>query len=187
MRQKKAAKFGKKKRKGQLIFIGIIGAVVIIIAFGVYNFVQNPPRSAEFGAIGSTHEHAALKLFINDEELVDFSKPQYQLRSRFIHFEDNNGVIIHMHATGVDQGFLIQSVRMEFDDQCIILSNGSEYCNDGDKTLKFFVNGVRNDLYDKYVLKDGDKFLITYGIDAEEQIKAQLNTLDLIPVPVEQP
>ncbi len=32
-----------------------------------------------------------------------------------------------------------------------------------DKTLKFIVNGVKNDSYDKYVLNQGDRIALSYG------------------------
>jgi len=187
MRRDRAAKFGKKKRKGQLIAIGIVAAVAVGIGFGVYNYMQNPPRSTGFGALGSAHEHAAFKLFINNEEPVNFGLAQYQVKSRFIHFEDSNAVLIHRHATGVDLGFLFESFGMKFNDQCFTLVNGTSYCNEGDKTLKFFVNGVSNNTYDRYVLRDGDRILLSYGSETEEQIQQQLNTLIIITIPTGQP
>lgn len=183
MHKERAAKIGRKKRKFQLIAIGVIAAVAIGIGFGVYNYMQNPPRTANFGPIGSAHEHAALKLFINNEEPIDFSEPRYQVQSRFIHFEDRNGVVVHRHATNVDLGFFFQSLDMEFNDQCIKLVDGTSYCNDGENTLKMYVNGARNNMYDEYVLKDGDRILITYGDETEEEIQSQLNTLSLIQLP----
>ncbi|MFQ5941567.1 MAG: protein-disulfide isomerase [Nitrososphaerales archaeon] len=187
MRKQRASKLGKKKRKWQLIAIGIIAAVAIGLGYGIYNYIQNPPRVTGFGAIGSAHEHAAFKLFINNEELVDFSLPQYQVKSRYIHFEDENGVIIHKHATGVDLGFHFEAIGLNFDDECIIIGSGNIYCNEGEKTLKLFVNGLRNDMYDRYVLNDGDKILISYGNETEEEIEAQLNALDLLLIPPRQP
>lgn len=183
MGKEKAAKIGRKRKKGQLIAIGVITAIAIGVGFGIYNYTQHPPRTTGFGALGSEHEHAAFKLFINKEEPVNFGQSQYQIKSPYIHFEDNNGAIIHRHATGVDLGFLFESIKMKFDSKCITLNNGTSYCNEGDKTLKFFVNGVTNDMYGKYVLKYGDKILITYGNETQKQIEGQLRTLDLISIP----
>ena len=184
MGKDRAAKIGRKRKKGQLIAIGVIAAIAIGVGFGIYNYTQHPPRTTGFGAAGSAHEHAAFKLFINNEETVNFGQSQYQVKSNYIHFEDNNGAIIHRHATGVDLGFLFESFKMKFDSQCITLGNGTSYCNEGDKTLKLFVNGASNDMYGKYVLKNGDKILLTYGNETQEQIEGQLRTLDLISIPV---
>lgn len=186
MRREKAAKISKRKRKGQLIAIGVIAAIAVGAGIAIYFYMQNPPPTAGFGAVGSAHEHAAMKVFINDQEPVNFALPQYQVKSRFVHFEDNNGVIVHRHATGVHMGFLFNSIGMDFNDRCITLVNGTSYCNEGDNTLKMYVNGVRNNMYDEYVPNDGDKILITYGHESEEEIMRQLNTLDLIPIPTGQ-
>ena len=186
MRKDRASKLVKKKRKGLFIAIGIIVAIAVVISLLVYNYIQNPPRSLGFGALGSAHEHAALKFFINNEEPIDFSLPSYQTKSMLIHFEDDYGLIVHRHATGVDLGSLFESIDMKFDDQCITLDNGTSYCNNADKTLKFFVNKVSNDIYDNYVLNDGDKILITYGNETEEQIESQFNILNLVDIPTGQ-
>jgi len=171
------AKFGKKKRRSQLIFIGIIAAVAAGIAYGVYSYTGSPLRTANFGAVGSAHEHAVFRFFINGQE-VDFSQPQYQLKSRYIHFEGGDGDTIHKHATNVDLGFLFETMGMKFTNECITMDNGTQYCNDGNNTLKFFVNGGKNDMYNNYVLKDNDKILISYGSEDLQKIREQLNVLD---------
>ncbi|MFQ5970675.1 MAG: protein-disulfide isomerase [Nitrososphaerales archaeon] len=184
----RAAKHVKKKKmKGQLIAIGVIAAVAVGIGYGIYNYTQNPPRTAAFGAVGSAHEHAAFKLFMNNVEPVDFTLPHYQVQSRYIHFEDDNGEVIHRHATGVDLGFFFETLGMKFDDQCITLGNGTSYCNERIKTLKFYVNDVKNDMYDKYVLESEDRILISYGSENQVQIAEQLKTMERFIVTEEEP
>lgn len=177
MRRDKAAKIGRKKRMSQLIFIGIIAAVAAGIAYGVYSYTQNPLRTVNFGAVGSTHEHAAFRLFINGQA-VDFSQPQYQLKSRYIHVEGGDGDTLHKHATGVDIGFFFETLGMKFTSGCFTMDNGTQYCNEGSNTLKFFVNGGRNDMYNNYVLKDNDQILISYGAEDLQQIREQLNIVE---------
>ena len=177
VRRERAAKIDRRKRRSQLISIGVIAAVVALIAYGVYTYAQNPPRTAGFGAVGSTHEHAAFKLFINNQT-IDFSQPKYQVKSQYIHFEDGDGSTIHKHATGVNIGFLFETLGMKFTSECIIMDNGEKYCNDGTNTLKFYVNGVANNMYDKYVLKDSDKILLSYGSEGQEQIDEQLKIVE---------
>ena len=55
-----------------------------------------------------------------------------------------------------------------------MLDNGTQYCNDGDRTLKLYVNGKRNALYGDYEFNDLDRILISYGSDNETVITAQL-------------
>lgn len=176
VRRERAAKIDRRKRRSQLIFIGIIAAVAAGIAYGVFSYAQNPPRTANFGAVGSEHVHAAFRLFINGHA-VDFSQAKYQVKSRYIHFEGGDGNTIHRHATGVDLGFFFETLGMRFTSECFTMDDGKQYCNGESNTLKFFVNGARNNMYNNYVLNDGDKILISYGSEGQQQIDEQLKTV----------
>ncbi|MGH9934314.1 MAG: hypothetical protein ACRD3Z_04270 [Nitrososphaerales archaeon] len=175
MRRERAAKTDRRKRRSQLISMGIIAAVAAGIGYGVYAYVQNPPPP--FGALGSTHEHAAFKLFIHNQT-VDFSQPKYQVKSQLVHFENGDGDTIHKHATGVYIGFHFETLGIKFTSECLTMDTGDRYCNDSTNTLKLYVNGVRNNMYDKYVIDDNDKILLSYGSESQEQIDAQLKAVD---------
>jgi hypothetical protein len=181
VRRSRTTAIDRKKRRSQLISIAIIAAVVAGIAYGVYSYAQNPPRTANFGALGSTHEHTAFKLFINGQT-IDFSQPKYQVKSQYVHFENGDGDTIHKHATGVDIGFLFETLGIKFTNECIIMDDGTEYCNDGNNTLKFFVNGVRNNMYNNYVLMDGDRILLSYGSEGQEQVDEQLKAVEILAI-----
>jgi hypothetical protein len=99
-----------------------------------------------------------------------------------VHFENGDGDAIHKHATGVDIGFLFETLGMKFLSECITMDDGTEYCNDSNHTLKFFVNGVRNDMYNNYVLNDGDRILLSYGSETQEQIDEQLRAVEILSI-----
>jgi hypothetical protein len=181
VRRSRTTGVDRRKQRSQLISVAIIGVVAAAIAYGVYSYAQNPPRTASFGALGSTHEHTAFNLFINGQT-IDFSQPKYQVKSQYVHFENGDGDTIHKHATGVDIGFLFETLGITFTNDCIIMDDGSEYCNDGNNTLKFFVNGVRNDMYNNYVLMDGDRVLLSYGSEGQEQIDEQLKAVEILAI-----
>lgn len=103
-------------------------------------------------------------------------------KSSFLHLDDNpdkekaSGVL-HMHAIGVPLWIFFKSIGIDFDKNCITPENKEILCNDGDKKLKFFVNGRENNEFENYVFKDSDKILISYGNENEEQIQNQLNSI----------
>jgi len=183
VRRSRTSETGKSKRRSQLISIGIIAAVVAGAAYGLYSYAQNPLRTANFGALGSTHEHIAFRLFINGDA-VDFSQPKYQVRSQYVHFENGDGDTIHKHATGVDIGFLFETLGIKFTSECITMDDGTDYCNDGNNTLKFFANDERNEMYNGYVLEDGDKILLSYGSEGQEQIDEQLKAVQILSIKI---
>ncbi len=177
----RTTEIGRRKRRSQLISMAVIAAVAVGIGYGVYSYAQNPSRTASFGALGSTHEHTAFRLFINGQ-VIDFSQPKYQVKSQYVHFENGDGDTIHKHATGVDIGFLFETLGMKFTSECIAMDDGTDYCNDSNNTLKFFVNGVRNDMFNNYVLNDGDRILLSYGSETQEQIDEQLKVLETLSI-----
>ncbi|MBI4143557.1 hypothetical protein HY487_01590 [Candidatus Woesearchaeota archaeon] len=127
------------------------------------------------GPLRSTHLHADIKVYINGKT-IDFSQRKYQLASRFIHFEDGIGDVMHIHATGHTLGHLFKSLGIDFNSNCVAFE-GQEYCNNGDKKLKFYVNGKLNSQFDNYVIRDLDKYLISYGDENESGIQKQLSSI----------
>ena len=63
---------------------------------------------------------------------------------------------------------------MEFNEECITLESKEKFCNEGNKKLKFFVNGKESNEFENYVFNDLDKILISYGDENQEEIKNQL-------------
>src|SRR5688572_14933994 len=91
----------RKKRSKNLktVILPIIAVLVIIAGISIYFYSQNLPPSS-FGALGSAHQHAAFLVKVNGEN-IDFSQPQYQVVSDFIHVENGDGTTLHRHATNV--------------------------------------------------------------------------------------
>ena len=127
------------------------------------------------GKLKSAHNHADVKAYINGKA-IDFSQQKYQLAARFIHFEEGVGDVIHTHATGLAMGHLFKSLGADFNRNCITFEE-ADYCNDGNKKLRFYVNGKPNSEFDNYIMKDLDKILVSYGAEGEEETQKQLNSV----------
>jgi len=143
------------------------------------------------GEYGSEHEHAAITVFVDGEQL-NFGLPQFQLSSRYIHFEDHNPYLIHKHATGVPLEMLFVSFGMKITPDCIILNHDKStniktgtFCSGQDQSLLFYVNGEEyySDI-SQYVLKHNDRILVSFG-DAELISKhlAYLESLKIFDIP----
>ncbi|MDI6720981.1 MAG: hypothetical protein QMD85_01230 [Candidatus Aenigmarchaeota archaeon] len=137
----------------------------------------NMGTKSEIGILGSAHIHADFKIYVN-EEPINFANPYYYMKSSFIHLDDDENKekafsLLHMHATGVPLWIFFRSIGIDFSKNCISLPN-EKFCNNDQKTLKFYVNGKPNNEYENYVFKDGDKILISYG---SEDITQQMNSV----------
>lgn len=146
----------------------------------------NMDSSSTIGILGSQHIHADWKVYINGNPL-DLSDKSHMERmkgnlpvSSFIHVDsgapapEKTGDVIHMHAEGIPLWIFFKSIEMDFNKDCIILDNKEKFCGEGNKRLKFFVNGKESSEFENYVFNDLDKILISYGDESGEEIQRQL-------------
>jgi len=180
-RESFAAKRTKQKRKSTLIAGGIIGLVAVIVGFSVIEFLNldssglgAPPGA---GTFGDEHEHASMVVRIFGDKF-DFSAPAYQIKNTWIHFEGQDGTTIHRHSSGVTLGYLFETLGILIDENCYIFPNGREFCTNDEFSIKYFINHQPEESINDYVLKEGDRILISYDDENQEKIDAQLSELD---------
>jgi len=175
----------RKKRIKNLktIILPIIAAIVIIAGISLYVFSQNTLSVAGFGPLGSAHEHAAFLVKVNGQN-IDFSQPQYQVQSDYIHVENGDGTTLHRHATNVTFVDFLKSVKMDIDkkNNCLTFTNGTEYCDDENNKLRTFINGNSTGSISDYVLNNNDRLLVIYGNETDEQIANALDELNKIKI-----
>ena len=196
--------------------IMMLAAVFVIVSSGFFSYyfinqddidskiIQNmnnvdPERSLanqyNAGEYGSDHAHAAIAVFVEGEQ-INFGLPQFQLSSKYIHFENHNPYMIHKHATGVPLDMLFVSLGLKITTECIMMSyeesskpKNNSFCADKNNTLVFYLNGekYRADI-SQYVIEHGDRILISYG-DTKSISKhlAYLESLEIFDVPKKTP
>ena len=187
--------------KSRGLVIGGIIFVVVAAGFFSYYFVNqdsidseimgNTVQSAEqrlisqynVGEIGSDHAHAAIALFI-DDDVVDFGAQKFQLKSRYIHFENHNPYMVHKHATNAPLEILFASIGLNITPECIRTNAGQEFCADSENTLTFMVNGMYHSDIAGHEIKHGDRILISYGSQDDVAEQAMyLESFEIYDVP----
>ncbi len=179
--EKKKTEHEKSSRKRKLRMITVIAAVFLGIA-GIAAFVIYLPKpeanvSSGIGPVGSTHQHADFKVYINGEQL-DFTSPAYQVRAREVHVEGGDDDVIHKHATGVTVGHFFKTLGFRINSTCITTDKNAQHCGNGNATLRYFIQQAgkeweaTNDL-PNHDITDLDKYLITYGNDSPSAIADQ--------------
>ena len=173
----------RNKRKTNLMAAGILALIALIVGYASYEFVTMdidiPGAPPGAGKLGGEHEHASLLVRIFDDKF-DFSKPTYQIKSSWIHFEESDGTTIHRHASGVTLGYLFDTINIGINNECYVFppSDGRAFCTNEDYSLKYYINHqIVKDIND-YVFEDDDRILITYGSETPEQIEELLIELD---------
>ena len=180
-REDYAAKISKSKRKNSLMAAGILALIALIVGYAGFVFVTSdtnaPGAPPGAGKLGDEHDHASILVRIFGDKF-DFSVPTYQIKSSWIHFEESDGTTVHRHSSGVELGYLFDTINIGIDNKCYIFPDGRQFCSNEDYSLKYYINHkLVNDVYD-YVFEDGDRILITYGSETPDQIEIQLRELD---------
>ncbi len=176
------------KSKGKALAISAIVFAVISAGFFSYYFLNQSDIDSQIldnagfktleekmalhygvGKFGSAHAHAAVTVFVDGNQL-DFGVPQFQLQSRYIHFESDNPYQVHKHATNVPLHMLFASLGMEIKDGCINLrfldDTSEKFCadeDDEDKSLTLLINGKPYSSILRYEIKHNDRILISLG------------------------
>ena len=180
-RENYATKHSAEKKKETLIAIGVLAVIAVIVGYAGYlflNMTETAPGGPEnAGALGSEHSHAALLVKIFGDTF-EFSGPAFQIKSSWIHFEGRDGSTIHKHATGVDLGYLFETLAIGLDDQCYVFPDGKQFCSNEDYELKFFINREQVPDIREYEIAEDDRVLIVYGGETPEEIEEYLLQLD---------
>jgi len=176
-----ASKRSAQYRTRNLKALGILSMIGVIVAFACYEFVtstNNIPGAPEnAGKLGEEHIHASLLVKIFGDKF-DFSTPNYQIKTSWIHFENQDGDTVHRHATGVELEFMFNSMNIAIDDQCFVFPDGRQFCTNDDYTLQFYINQQKVDDLRNYIVQEDDRILITYGNEDQEAIEKQLAELN---------
>ena len=176
-----AAKRTAQYRTRNLKALGILSAIGVIVAFACFEFVtstNNVPGAPEnAGKLGDEHIHASLLVSIFGDKF-DFSTPNYQVKTPWIHFENQDGDTIHRHSTGVELEFLFNSMSVGIDENCFVFPDGRQFCNNEDYSLKFYINQQLVEDISKYIIQEDDRILITYGNEDQLAIDQQLAELN---------
>jgi uncharacterized protein YneF (UPF0154 family) len=200
-----------EKPKPRNIGIWILVIALVIVASGSFSYyfinqsqidsqiIQNMRNDPEkklvsqygVGEYGSEHSHAAIVFFVNGE-ILNFSMPQFQLLSKYIHLENHNPHILHKHATGAPLEMLFASMGIRVSQDCMVLNyyesseikNGM-FCSEQEKSLRVYLNGKQfSSDVSQYVFEHNDRILISFGnIDSISEQLEYLESLRIFDVP----
>ena len=176
-----ASKRAAQYRTRNLKALAILGGISVIVAFACYEFITQtnnvPGAPMNAGKLGDEHIHGSILVKIFGDKF-DFSTPNYQVKTSWIHFENTDGDTIHRHSTGVELEFLFNSMNIAIDDKCFIFPDGRQFCTNEDYSLKFYINQQKVDDIREYVIQENDRILISYGNESQEEIDKQLAELN---------
>jgi len=131
--------------------------------------------------LGTAHNHANMKVFVNGQ-LLNFAKPEYYMKSRFLHVNNNQNLedassVLHMHAKNVPMAWFFESLGMQLGKDSLTLADGQVLRNGNGNTLKFFRSGKKVDELGNYVFQPLGKILISFGPENDPDIQRQIDSV----------
>ncbi len=157
------------------VLLAMLAVVVLYFALQYSGVLKTVPPAF--------HEHADFKVFLLGKP-HNFSQEKYMTKAScgptqktaslkdIAHLHNGNGEVAHVHRENVSWGDFFWSLGIKFNATCFILDTKERYCDEGNNSLKFFVNGEKNYEFDAFPVRDLDRVLISYGPDKED-VKAQ--------------
>lgn len=126
----------------------------------------------------AVHEHSDFAIFVRGQQLT-FDDAQYLSteeteRSPNVHIHAPRTNVVHIHREQTTWDEFLESLGMSISDTCLGLQTGEEYCNSGDETLKFFVNGVQVDSLRLEKLVELGRVLISFGSEDGVALESQI-------------
>lgn len=162
--------------------------VILVILSGAFLYLSNKPLSKNLSKSPATSFEpitqkadftASYEIFTNGTFRI-FTDPKYHNLSEEVFIQENNPNIIYVKKSGITWDDFFKTLPMKLTKDCLTTGTNQTFCTDQTGTLKFYINGVKDDnALDKKINAD-DKLLVTFGNETEDQIKLQLDKLGSI-------
>lgn len=171
-----------KKTYG-LIAIGFLIAIVLLL-IKTFSINQTQPTkisvsqtpSPTIDAPKNVDYKARFAIYTNGLKRI-FTASMYHNLSKNVYIEASDPSIVHVKKDGTTWMNFFMTLPFKLNKDCLTTGTNETFCMTKNATLKFYLNGVRNNNLLMEKIKDGDWVLISYGLENEAQIKFQLNSL----------
>jgi hypothetical protein len=119
---------------------------------------------------------ASFAIFTNGTFRI-FSDQKYHNQSEDVLIQADNPNLIGIKKSGVTWDDFFRTLPFKLAKDCLTTGTGQTFCTNANGRLRFFINGREDaNALDKIIGK-GDKLLVTYGNEKEQQIKEQLQQI----------
>jgi len=156
----------------------VVGAVLGVVAIGAVRLATLPELPDTVGP----HYHANFAVFV-DGERVDLSAVHYMqdiaackvnpdliLAVERAHMHEGLHDVVHVHHEGVTWGHFFGNIGFALRDDFLITDRGERHFAQGDRTLKFVVDGLDVPSVFNNVIKSQQRLLISFGTESVEEI-----------------
>ncbi|MEK7595356.1 MAG: hypothetical protein AAB443_02050 [Patescibacteria group bacterium] len=172
--------------------IGISGIVILVILFAFYFFSNKQPapesslpkdrasmEATENTSTPITDIKASFAIFTNGTFRI-FTASMYHNLSQDSYIEASNPNIVQVKKSGTTWNDFFSTLPFKLTSECLTTGTKETFCNGNRGTLKFYINDEQSNNALTQEIKDGDKLLVTFGTESNQQVEQQLQ---IVPTP----
>lgn len=170
-------------KKGRVVTIVILSAVAGILALFLFNKdnkVSTPStvteKKEDVIEEKDVERKAAFAIFTNGTFRI-FTASMYHNLSEDVYITAENPNVVILKKQGITWGEFFETLPFELTYDCLTTGTKQTFCTNANKSLKFFINGKRDDATLGTEIKDGDKLLVTYGSETEDKLDSQFSQI----------
>lgn len=123
-------------------------------------------------------EQAAFAIFTNGTFRI-FTAAMYHNLSEDVFIQADNPNIIHVKKEGVTWNDFFSTLPFKLTSDCLTTGTKQTFCTGNSGSLKFYLNGEKNESVLNQEIHSGDKLLVTFGNESEGVIKQQIAKIPL--------
>ncbi|MBI2611676.1 hypothetical protein HYW54_02945 [Candidatus Gottesmanbacteria bacterium] len=162
---------------GKILIILIVALVVGIGWYGFSKKDTSPELQPTPTSSLVVDKTAKFAIYTNDTFRV-FTASMYHNLSKDVFIQADSPNIVRVKKEGITWNDFFTTLPFKLTKDCLTTGTKETFCTNQKGSLKFYLNGdATPDLLNSEI-QVGDKALITYGNENENQIKEQLNRLN---------
>ncbi len=123
---------------------------------------------------------ASFAIFTNGTFRI-FTAPMYHNLSPDVFIESSTPNTVRVKKSGTTWSNFFATLPFSLNSQCLVTGTKQTFCTNESGSLKFYINGIRDDSALTKEIGDGDKLLVTYGSESDEMIQLQRDRVPEIP------
>ncbi len=133
--------------------------------------VSAPPQS---NLTENNVETRASFAIFTDGTFRVFTASKYHNLSQDVYITAQNPNTVIVKKENITWADFFKTLPMELSSDCLTTGTGQRFCTNQTKTLKFYINGKKVENFLEQKIQNGDKALITFGSESEQQIQNQI-------------
>ena len=122
---------------------------------------------------------AGFAIFTNGTFRI-FTSPMYHNQSEEVFIEANNPNIVRVKKAEITWEDFFKTLPFKLTKDCLTTGTGQTFCSDDNGKLRFYLNGKEDPNALDRPISNGDRLLVTYGNENEQQIQEQLKKAPLV-------